>query len=188
MARKQPEGPESESLKPSGREPSRASMGGWSRGAPFEPSAQDRRVVELMAAHGVPLHEVAQAMLNPRTGRPYHRSTLFEHFREEIERGRRKADDEVVHSLYRQAVGRAKVIVDGEVVEEERLPVTSATIWWTKARMGWKGRNGESGGRAGARAGREADREPDEPRGRVVITLPDNGRDPDMPKPGREPW
>ena len=137
----------------------------------FEPSALDRRIVELMVAHGVPQVEIATVIVNPATGRPICGRTLGKYFRKEINEGRRKADAEVAASLYRQAVGRAKVIVDGEVVEEERLPVTSAAIWWTKARMGWK-----AGGEADE-AESEERRESAEPVGRVVVYLPQNGRD-----------
>ena len=158
---------------PAGRKLSVPTMGGGSHGT-YAPSDLDRRAVELMTAHGIPQREICSVIVNPATGRAINLATLRKHFPKEVEAGRLRADAEVADSLFRQAVGRARVIVDGEVIEEERLPVTSAAIWWTKARMGWKASGatdeGEDQGERGAA----------EPVGRVVIFLPENGRDQDL--------
>ena len=153
-----------------GREEVMAPHSRW-LGSPFQPDSLQRKTVELMVAHGVPYREIASVIANPATGKPICTTTLMKRFRKELNEGRRRADSEVAASLYRQAVGRAKVIVDGEVVEEERLPVTSAAIWWSKARMGWK-----AGGETDE--GDARDRASEEPVGQVVVYLPDNGREP----------
>ena len=140
-----------------------------SRGG-YVPSERDRRAVELMVRHGVPLEEIRRVVVNPATGKPVSKTTLTRHFRREIDSGMVQANTEVAESLFRQAVGRARVIVDGEVVEEERAPNTSAAIWWTKARMGWKAGADEDETKAGP--------EPASAGGKVTIYIPDNGRHP----------
>ncbi len=149
----------------------------------YAPAEQDRRAVEVMVRHGIPLEEVRRVIVNPATGRPVSMTTLTRHFEREIETGQVKANTAVAESLYRQAVGRARVIVDGQVVEEERPPNTSAAIWWTKARMGWKAAAEEEAIKAGAAAASTI--------GKVTVYVPDNDRDPPAGRPAgglpREP-
>lgn len=141
----------------------------------FAPTEQDRRAVELMVRHGIPLEEVRRVIRNPATGRSISKTTLMRHFEREIETGQVKANTAVAESLYRQAVGRARVIVDGAVVEEERPPNTTAAIWWTKARMGWKAGAEEEAIKAGGAATAAI--------GKVTVYVPDNGRDPPAARP-----
>lgn len=123
-----------------------------------------------MVRHGIPLEEIRRVIVNPGTGKAIGKATLARHFRQEIDTGMTKANAEVAESLFRQAVGRTRVIVDGEVVEEERAPNTSAAIWWTKARMGWKASAAEEDGKGGPAASPSI--------GKVTVYIPDNGRDP----------
>lgn len=151
-------------------------LAGGCRGR-YQPSDLDRQAVELMVGHGIPLHELRKVIVNPETGRAVSLATLKRHFAREIEAGRVKADAEVAESLFRQAIGRTKVIVDGEIVQEERLPVTSAAIWWTKARMGWTAGGEAEQDRKASRGAYGNAGDAAEPVGRVVVFLPENGRD-----------
>jgi hypothetical protein len=92
----------------------------------FEPTEEHRRQVEAMAGYGIPIEDIAKIILNPRTGKHIAKNTLKEHFEQELAVGHVKANSKVAESLYKQAVeGRN----------------TTAAIWWTKTRMGWKERS-----------------------------------------------
>jgi len=88
----------------------------------FEPTDEQRRIVERAAGFGLPQDKVCQLIISPRTNGPISKETLEKHFRAELDRGMALVDYEVGKSLYERAVG-------GNV---------TAQIWWTKARMGWK--------------------------------------------------
>ena len=157
----------------------------------YRASDQDREAVALMVGYGIPLDEIRRVVINPATGKAIGLQTLRRHFKTEIEQGRAKANAQVVRSLFLLATGKREVVVDGKVVEKERASSPMAAIWWTKARMGWNARgeqedgvtkpakarasesqDGESKGKAKGKDNDKADP------GKVVIYLPDNGRDP----------
>jgi hypothetical protein len=92
------------------------------RGGPFEPTRQQRDMVEALVGYGMPYLEICRLVLNPRTGRPIDTKTLMKAFRTELDVGAIKANAKVAESLFKQATG-------GNV---------TAQIWWTKCRMGWK--------------------------------------------------
>jgi hypothetical protein len=109
---------------------------------PYQPTDQDRKTVESMAGFGVPQEDICKVILNKR-GKPIALMTLRKHFRAELDTGMIKANAKVAQSLHQQAVGEAAVIrVDSDgtttVVKERVPPSTSAGIWWTKSRMGWR--------------------------------------------------
>ena len=83
----------------------------------YKPTEQDKKTVEMMTACGIPQTEVAVCIGGGMTVK-----TLRKHFRKELLTARTEANAEVANSLFQQAV-------NGN---------TSAAIWWTKARMGWK--------------------------------------------------
>jgi hypothetical protein len=88
----------------------------------FEPSPEQRKVVQQMASFGVPHRDIALVIVNPRTECPIDDVTLRKHFRRELDIGHVLANNEVVKSLFEQA---------------KKGNVTAA-IWWTKARLGWR--------------------------------------------------
>jgi len=92
------------------------------RGGPFEPTKQQRDLVEALAGYGVQYTEIRRLVLNPRTGKPIDTKTLMKAFRGELDVGATKANAKVAESLFKQAIS-------GNV---------TAQIWWTKCRMGWK--------------------------------------------------
>jgi len=92
------------------------------RGGPFEPTRQQRDLVESLAGHGGQDAEICRLVLNPRTGKPIDTKTLMKAFRHELDIGATKVNAKVAESLFKQAIS-------GNV---------TAQIWWTKCRMGWK--------------------------------------------------
>lgn len=85
------------------------------------PTDQERDKVEIMIACGFELEEIAKVM---RGGVAV--STLWRHFRDELETGRIKVNAAVIGTLFKRAV------IDEEI---------SALIYWTKARLGWRETN-----------------------------------------------
>lgn len=88
------------------------------RGQPkFKPTDEDRKMVAQMAAVGIMQESIARVIgIDPKT--------LRKHFREELDTSAAKANAKVGGTLYNKAI-------NGD---------TSAAIWWSKARMGWKER------------------------------------------------
>jgi len=80
----------------------------------FKPTEENRRIVEQMAAVGIPQEGIARVVgIDPKTLRKY--------FDEELSTAAIKANAKIGGTLYNKAV-------NGD---------TSAAIWWSKARMRW---------------------------------------------------
>lgn len=98
----------------------RANAGGARPGAgrpALEPSDNDRKQVEAMSGYGVPLDQIAAVTMGGISI-----DSLYEHFREELVAGKAKINAKVGQTLAQKALG-------GD---------TTAMIWWSKARMGFK--------------------------------------------------
>jgi hypothetical protein len=91
----------------------------------FEPTPEQRDIVEKASGFGLPHEHICQLIASPRTGRPIDRETLRKHFRTELHRGHAVAGYAVANALYQHALGKGPAAV-------------TAAIWWTKVRMGWK--------------------------------------------------
>src|SRR5262245_19667875 len=89
----------------------------------FEPTPEQRSIVQSMAGYGIPHEDIALVVINPRTGLPIDPKTLRLHFRVELDTGAVSANSKVVESLYTNATKNGNV---------------TAQIWWTKARMRWR--------------------------------------------------
>jgi hypothetical protein len=84
---------------------------------PFKPTEDDRKMAEQMAAVGIPQESIARVIgIDPKT--------LRKHFREELDTAEIKANAKIGGTLFNKAI-------NGD---------TTAAIWWSKARMGWKER------------------------------------------------
>ena len=96
------------------------------------PDDKSRRTVRAMVGYGITHEHIARALgIDPKT--------LRKHYREEIDTGEVTANSMVAESLYLQATGSPAVYdAKGNLIRAEQPRVTSAAIWWTKARMGWK--------------------------------------------------
>jgi hypothetical protein len=84
---------------------------------PHQPTDEQRRQVMTLAGLGIKQEEIAGLLrLAPKT--------LRLRYRHELDDGVTKANAAVAQSLYNMAV-------------KDKIP--AAAIWWTKARMGWRG-------------------------------------------------
>ena len=105
---------------------SRAGQHGRRGRPPFEPTIEHRHQVEALAGYGLTRKQIASVIINPNTGRPLSYHNLEKYFRHELNIGRIKANAAVAQSLFRHAIGNGPGAV-------------RAAIWWTRARMGWRG-------------------------------------------------
>lgn len=85
---------------------------------PFEPTEEQRRIVNVMAAGGFQQLAIASAL-------GISDNTLRKYFAEELEAGGAKAHASVVANLFKQAT-------------KDDPRSTAAAIFWTKTRLGWK--------------------------------------------------
>ena len=82
----------------------------------FNPTAEQRKMVEAMAGYGVPELGIAQSLgIDPKT--------LRRHFRRELDQGATKANTQVAQSAFKMA-------------SSGRSP--SMTMFWLKCRAGWR--------------------------------------------------
>jgi hypothetical protein len=98
----------------------------------WQPTDEQRKMVEAMAGYGVPHDDIAAVLdVAPKT--------LRKHCDRELRIGKIKANANVGKSLYEQACGApAQFDEDGNQVRAELPRVVSAAIFWAKAQMGWK--------------------------------------------------
>lgn len=98
----------------------------------YRPTDVERRLVERMAAMGVPHAEMVMLLPSRSQGKQKvieHISvnTLEKHYKAELAAGKLKADLQVVNAFFRNCVGTA-----------EEPGNVAAQIWYTKTRMGWR--------------------------------------------------
>ena len=92
----------------------------------FVPTLEQRHQVEALAGYGLTTREIATVIINPQTGLPLSQRSLHKFFQRELDVGRIKANAAIAGNLFRIALGNGAASV-------------RACIWWTKARMGWRG-------------------------------------------------
>jgi hypothetical protein len=80
------------------------------------PTDAQRSMVKAMSAYGIPQEQIARVI-------GIHRETLAIHYRDELDLGVIEANAKVAETLFRQATKEGN---------------TTAAIWWTKSRMGWR--------------------------------------------------
>lgn len=85
---------------------------------PHQPTDADRAKVKALAAYGTPQEQIARVF-------DIHVQTLRTHYRDELDLGVIEANAQVAKTLFSQATKEGN---------------TTAAIWWTKSRMGWKER------------------------------------------------
>lgn len=96
----------------------------------FQPTKQDRKVVESMSGFGIPIKQIAALV---REGISV--DTLTKHFEKELVLGKANANTKVAQTLHQKAI-------DGDV---------TAAIFWAKTQMGFKEtKKHELGGEDGA--------------------------------------
>jgi hypothetical protein len=99
-------------------EPPRKARG---RGVEFVPTPQQRQLVQMAAAIGIPQDRIARLVAFPET---IAIGTLTKHFAEELELGGDRANLAVAGNLFRHATGSDKQAV-------------TAAIFWMKTRARW---------------------------------------------------
>lgn len=83
---------------------------------PHEPTEKSRATVKALAAYGIPQEQIARTQ-------DIAVKTLRLHYRDELDLGVIEANAQVAKTLFNQATKEGN---------------TTAAIWWTKSRMGWK--------------------------------------------------
>ena len=84
---------------------------------PHEPNEKDRRLIESMAGHGIPVADIARVI-------GIAEGTLRKYYGEELDTGQTKANSMVAQSLYQKAIGNGNGAV-------------AACIFWLKVRAKW---------------------------------------------------
>lgn len=90
----------------------------------FQPTHDQRKLVEQLAAFGIPHADICSMVLTP-AGKPISEPTLRKHFATELATGALKANVKVAQNLFRIATGEGKGAV-------------TAAIFWLKTRGHWK--------------------------------------------------
>jgi hypothetical protein len=85
----------------------------------FTPTPEQRQLIRSLSAYGFPQEQIARR-IGIRSVK-----TLRKHFREELDRGILEANSHVAQTLYKMATSGKDPI---------------ATLFWLKARAGWKER------------------------------------------------
>lgn len=103
--------------------------GGNGRG--YTPTDEQRSLVTVMAAMGIPEDQMVLAIINPISRQPISPVTLRKHFREEIDKGVVQANSKVAASLFKNATTATESFPGG---------IPSAQIFWMKTRARWQQR------------------------------------------------
>ena len=106
--------------------------------APHAPTPEQRKLVEQIAGYGIPAKDIASAM-------GIARSTLFKHYREELDRGLAVVNVQLGRSLVALAVGRpveyerdSRGQPTKRIARAEMKPETQAAIFLSKIRLGYQ--------------------------------------------------
>jgi hypothetical protein len=134
----------------------------------FEPTQEQRDVVEATIAFGIPEAQVAQLIKNRQTGKPISEHTLRKHFAAEIAIGATKLKSLVGTLIVNTILGRKNPATGVPLGLTDERTRGQLAMFFAKTRMGWREtvvneHMGKDGG-------------PIATVGTLVI-LPDNGRD-----------
>jgi hypothetical protein len=106
------------------------------RGRPaFQPSEEQRRIVEAMVGFGIPEAEICGLIRNAN-GKPIDEKTLRKHFREEITTGASKVKFMVGQFMVASILGTGNH-PDFVPLKDEKARASLALLF-AKSRMGWK--------------------------------------------------
>ena len=87
----------------------------------FQPTDEDRALVEQLAAFGIPVTSM-MLFVKDKAGKPISERTLRKHFAKELDQGELKANVKVAQTLFKKAIS-------GD---------TTSMIFWLKTRARWK--------------------------------------------------
>lgn len=94
----------------------------------FEPTAEQRELVEQLAAFGIPQPDIAN-FIRARNGKAITEKTLRKHFRAELDSGEVKANVKVAKGLFKNAITPTDTHPGGNPTSQ---------IFWLKTRGRWK--------------------------------------------------
>ena len=87
----------------------------------FQPTDEDRALVEQLAAFGIPVESMT-LFVKDKAGKSISEKTLRKHFAKELDQGEMKANFKVAQTLFKKAIS-------GD---------TTSMIFWLKTRARWK--------------------------------------------------
>ena len=93
----------------------------------FEPTNEQRQLVAELVTYGLTQSEIAFTIKHPGTNKHIGLGCFKRHFADEIEHGSPMLKRKVARSLYLKAISKT------------HPQAVTAAIWFTKARMGWRG-------------------------------------------------
>ena len=108
---------------------------GRPEGTGFHPTDEQRAMVKAAAGYRIAEDEICKVVINPKTKRPISRTTLQQHFRDEIDQGYATLHIRIMAATVRNALGDIRQGPDGrtEVVREGNV---TAQIWLQKTLYG----------------------------------------------------
>jgi len=101
----------------------------------FEPTPEQRRDVEMMAALGIPPEQMCQ-IVRDKNEKPIRLRTFLRHFRREIETGAIKVNARVGSFITATILGTAPPD-GGEPITDERVRAKLA-IFYARTQLGWQ--------------------------------------------------
>ena len=84
----------------------------------FQPTEEQRRMVEVMASGGIQQDAIASVL-------KIDRNTLAKHFKDELDNAATKANAKIVANLFKQAT-------------KDDFRAGPAAMFWAKTKMGWR--------------------------------------------------
>ena len=108
------------------------------RGQPaFEPTEQQKKMVEALVGYGIPQVEICNLILNPYSNKPISPPTLRRAFRREIDQGDIKVKAIVGQFMIATILGRnLPEDFDGKPINDERARARLLELF-CKARLKW---------------------------------------------------
>ena len=87
---------------------------------PFKPTDEQRYRVRMLVAFGMNVDDIALLIINPETGNSISKSTLYKHFRKEMEDGHPMMVEKVATCLFKKATGKSKDALKAQMFFLER--------------------------------------------------------------------
>lgn len=105
----------------------------------FCPTDDQRKLVYMLRAHGMPNNKITMYINNEFTGMPIDSKTLAKHFWYELEMALEETNVCVSMKVLESALG-VDAVYDhkGRVIQPSRPPNPHSQIWWEKTRAGMK--------------------------------------------------
>jgi hypothetical protein len=96
------------------------------RGRPeFEPTEEQKKLVDQLAGYGIPEPDIARLVINPATKEGISPVTLRKYFRDELDVGHVRANQQVAGALFKNATTGTETYPGG---------IPTAQIFWLKTR------------------------------------------------------